>query len=56
MDFFHHESTFTARAATSPTVSSEALDSMTKRSLLLGLKGIVSVGENAVALVNDTKK
>ena len=51
-----HERTFTARAATSPTVSNDALASIVKRILLLELKGMVSVGENAVAFVNDTKK
>lgn len=47
---------FTARAATKPTVSTDALDSIIKRSLTLALSGIVSVGENAVAFVKDTKK
>ena len=44
----------TARAATRPTVSRETLASTVIRILLAGLRGIVSVGEKAVALVNDT--
>ena len=46
--------TLTARAATSPTVSSEAVASTMNSSLLRAVRGRVSVGENAVALVNET--
>jgi hypothetical protein len=45
---------FTARAATKPTVSSEALACTMKRSLTRAVSGTVSVGENAVAFVKDT--
>jgi hypothetical protein len=43
----------TARANTIPSVSSEAPDCTSIISFAGGLSGIVSVGLNAVALVND---
>ncbi len=49
----HQVRIFTARAATSPTVSRETNASTAINSLLLELNGMVSVGEKAVALVND---
>ena len=44
----------TARATTSPIVSSEVSDCRLIRIFANGVKGIVSVGLNAVAFVNDT--
>lgn len=49
-----HANMFTARAATSAIVSNEIADSTIMRSFARAVRGIVSVGENAVALVNDT--
>ncbi len=46
--------TLTARAATSPTVTREIKDWLSMRSLAQRVRGMVSVGENAVELVNDT--
>jgi len=45
---------FTARETTKPIVTSEASDWMPITLLAIGVSGIVSVGENAVALVSDT--
>lgn len=45
---------FTARAATSPTVRKDAIDSISIRLLMRTLSGIASVGLNALALVNAT--
>lgn len=47
-------SMLTARAATSPTVTSEIADWASMSIFAHRLSGMVSVGENAVALVNDT--
>src|SRR5947209_8764746 len=44
---------FTARASTSATVSSAAPDCTVIRTFAIGVSGIVSVGLNAVAFVND---
>ena len=43
----------TARATTSPTVTSAVSDWALISHLADGVRGIVSVGLNAVALVND---
>jgi hypothetical protein len=45
--------TFIARAATSRTVTSEMIDRLIINIFTLSEMGIVSVGENAVAFVND---
>jgi hypothetical protein len=44
----------TARAATSPTVRNDAIDSISIRLLMRTLSGIASVGLNALAFVNET--
>src|SRR5436190_1711464 len=44
---------FTARATTNPTVTSAATPWMPMRILAVGVRGIVSVGLNAVELVSD---
>jgi len=45
---------FTARETTSPIVTSETIDCTPMMLLAIGVSGIVSVGENAVAFVSDT--
>jgi hypothetical protein len=45
---------FTARETTRPIVTSETTDWTPMMPLAVGESGIVSVGENAVALVSDT--
>ncbi len=45
---------FTARETISPIVTSETTDCRPMIVLAIGVSGIVSVGENAVALVSDT--
>ena len=49
-----HERMLTARATTSPTVTSEASDWPLISHLAMGVSGIVSVGLKAVAFVNET--
>lgn len=49
-----HLRMFTARAATSARVINETADSTSISIFTRTLSGIVSVGENAVALVKDT--
>jgi hypothetical protein len=49
-----HARMFTARATTRPIVTSEISDCMSISIFAIGLSGIVSVGLNALALVNDT--
>jgi hypothetical protein len=44
----------TARAATSPTVRNDAIDSISIRVLMRTLSGMASVGLNALAFVNAT--
>jgi hypothetical protein len=44
----------TARAATSPTVRNDAIDSTSIRLLMRTLSGMASVGLNALAFVNET--
>jgi len=44
----------TARAATSSTVSDESADSAAISSFAQRLRGIASVGLNAIELVNET--
>ncbi len=44
----------TARAATRTTVITETSDWISIRNLAMGVRGMVSVGLNASALVNDT--
>jgi hypothetical protein len=51
-----YASTLTARAATTPTVAKETAASTMKSNFVLELSGIVSVGENAAALVKETNK
>jgi hypothetical protein len=50
-----YDKMLTARAATRPTVSNDANASTMNNNLARTLRGSVSVGENAVAFVNDTK-
>ena len=45
---------FTARETISPIVTSETSDWTPMMVLAIGVSGIVSVGENAVALVSET--
>jgi len=45
---------FTARETTSPIVTSETTDCTPITHLAIGVSGIVSVGEKAVAFVSDT--
>ena len=45
---------FTARETISPIVTSETSDWMPMTLLAIGVSGIVSVGEKAVALVSET--
>ena len=45
---------FTAREMISPRVTSETIDWMPMIIFAVGVSGIVSVGENAVAFVSDT--
>jgi hypothetical protein len=47
---------FTARDTTSATVNSDANDWIMKSNFAHGVRGIVSVGLKAVALVNDVKR
>jgi hypothetical protein len=47
---------FTARETTSPMVTSDTIDCTPITSFAIGVSGIVSVGENAVAFVSDTYK
>ena len=49
----HHPRMFTARATTNPTVIRATSDWPAISDLAMGVSGIVSVGLNAVALVND---
>ena len=44
---------FTARATTKPIVTSAVSDCAAISDLAIGVSGIVSVGLNAVALVNE---
>jgi len=44
---------FIARAATSASVPSETVDSSIINSFILAVSGIVSVGENAVDVLNE---
>jgi hypothetical protein len=44
----------TARAATRSTVSEESVDSVSISSFARRVSGIASVGENAIALVDET--
>lgn len=44
----------TARAATSPTVRNDAIDSVSIKVLMRTVSGIASVGLNALAFVNAT--
>ena len=46
----------TARAATSPTVSSETSDWSPISSFPRGVRGIVSVGLKAVEVISDTNR
>ncbi len=45
---------FTARETINPSVTSETSDCTPMMDFAIGESGIVSVGENAVALVSDT--
>ncbi len=53
-DLAHAPSTLTARAVTRTTSTSETTSSVPTRSFALSVRGIVSVGLNALALVSAT--